>query len=1026
MKILYRLKQNPLRKIHLLLSFYLILFSFNLMAEPVPRLSEEDIDKQLTAVENKREVTAIAFSSDGKLLAYGAEDNQVRLWDTYSGRLLKTFEAHTQPITSVAFSQDGLILAASSKDKSIHLWDINSKTLLRTFEVQPDAANVIAFHPEDEILVSSSNKAVKLWDIQSGALHKKVFKWRVHKMGAAIFSPDGKMFAIASSDLKIRLWQMPSLKMYKQRLTCTKYQQINTLDFSPNSRLLASGFSHGLVCIWDTQSRQLIKRFSNTVTEKALNTVAFNAEGNQLAYSFYDKIYLWEVGTEKSVALPITEYDSHYITGLDFNPSYAQANILAYASSDGGVYLWDIQNNKRFGVFAANAEGKWLSCLAQQCLCSGEPCVQKAAPVVTSEPELATVPKKTPEEPSPPISENEPEEAPIPEVKAEAEVSPTPEIVAPEVSPKPEIIAVEAAPKPEIIAPQVDVSPTPEKVVPQTETASTQDIEIIESESGVLPYLLMGMILIGMAIVLFYRAFICKKNAALLTIPLLQLPQTYALLKRFRCLNQVLTKNEVSEKSIEQAIAFLKMGATEQTEILAKRFGAKDWENMTSECFKVYLPDNFPLNLASCLLYFPDREVKQLPTPILQKGVVITLNSAQLQVLRPYGEDTSNLWLVPHHVDLTNWLLSPNPLESFTRVLAEQVKLRQISPYQTHSGVNKNAIFFGRTQILDRIINREPANYLVIGGRQIGKSSLLKYLVRHYQNDPQVECHYMTLHGDTLQEQFAVTLGLPSESDLNEILKHLFEGPSGQRRLFLIDQADQFIESDMKQGYRVLNHFRSLSEAGQCYFILAGFWALYYSSVLDSHSPLKNFGEAITLAELETEASYDLAIKPMKTMHLRYKSDDLIEMLLTATGRRANLIALVCNEMLKGLKTHQRVLEKEEVEQALNSEAVRDALKGWSQLSVNDEENRLDRIIVYSTIKQGDFQLDALMHSLEKQDCIYSVEQVIQSLDRLALSFVIQRDSAGMYTYSVPLFREMLLEDDIDELLRWALKEEIF
>jgi len=67
---------------------------------------------------------------------------------------------------------------------------------------------------------------------------------------------------------------------------------------------------------------------------------------------------------------------------------------------------------------------------------------------------------------------------------------------------------------------------------------------------------------------------------------------------------------------------------------------------------------------------------------------------------------------------------------TLANLLASQLTLTQLSPYQLGGGVNREAIFFGRQEIIAHIINRDPANYLVVGGRQLGKSSLLKALGR--------------------------------------------------------------------------------------------------------------------------------------------------------------------------------------------------------------------------------------------------------------------------------------------------------
>jgi hypothetical protein len=287
----------------------------------------------------------------------------------------------------------------------------------------------------------------------------------------------------------------------------------------------------------------------------------------------------------------------------------------------------------------------------------------------------------------------------------------------------------------------------------------------------------------------------------------------------------------------------------------------------------------------------------------------------------------------------------------------------------------------------------------------------------------------LTLHSDTLQGQLATTLDLPSHSDLDSVLTRLAEIAAKQQQLLLIDQADHFIQAEMKSGYHTLNHFRSLSEEGYCHFILAGFWDVYEASVLDNQSPLKNFGESITIAELEADACRDLAIKPMQIMGLRYESDILVEKLLTETGQRASLIATVCNELLKNIGDNQRVFKDEDIVKALNSNTVQEALRGWQATSSgddadNEQANRLERIIIYATIKQGEFHSVELRELLKELGCTFTAEQIKHSLERLVLNFVIKRKSQGLFVYCVPLFRRGLLEDeDVDDLLRWELKD---
>jgi hypothetical protein len=204
------------------------------------------------------------------------------------------------------------------------------------------------------------------------------------------------------------------------------------------------------------------------------------------------------------------------------------------------------------------------------------------------------------------------------------------------------------------------------------------------------------------------------------------------------------------------------------------------------------------------------------------------------------------------------------------------------------------------------------------------------------------------------------------------------------------------------------------------YFIFAGFWDLYHAVTFDYHSPLKNFGETLFIEALEAEACRELATKPMDMLNIHYESDELVENLVHETGRRANLVAVTCNEILNKLDMTDRLIRRQHLE-ATFDHVVYTALGGWEQLTLDEETNRLDRIIVYSTIGKETFTLPALIKILESHGCGYDPEQVKQSLARLELAFILKREKQN-YTYRVPLFIKMVLEQDPAVLLAGELK----
>jgi hypothetical protein len=253
----------------------------------------------------------------------------------------------------------------------------------------------------------------------------------------------------------------------------------------------------------------------------------------------------------------------------------------------------------------------------------------------------------------------------------------------------------------------------------------------------------------------------------------------------------------------------------------------------------------------------------------------------------------------------------------------------------------------------------------------------------------------------------AAKLSLAPGSGIDAVLQHLHQPHDSGHRLILIDEADLWLEREQADGYPTLHAFRNLSEQGLAYFVFAGFWSLYFAASQDYQSPLKNFGASHVIGALEPAACREMVTKPMAALNIRFEDDALIEQLIAATGGRANLVAITCNAILKGLDPGSRVITAADLNRGLADPDLREALGGWGQLGDDAAASRLDQAIVYAMVDSDGFSRGELMDRLDAVGLAFQPEQLQQSLLRLDLAFILGEQD-GCFSYRVPLFRDMI------------------
>src|SRR5919199_1843200 len=204
-------------------------------------------------------VQAVAIAADGKRTISASYDKTLKIWDTDTGRELRTLTGHTGPVRGVAIAPDGLTAISASDDNTLKIWDIETGSELQTLTGHTNSVRGVAIAPDGITAISASDdNTLKIWDLASGTELRTLTDTGYGR--AVAMAPDG--------DLAMSVPQLNTLKIWdtetgRELQTLTEDSSfVSAVAIAPDGKRVVSASWDHTLRIWALASGKEIASFT--------------------------------------------------------------------------------------------------------------------------------------------------------------------------------------------------------------------------------------------------------------------------------------------------------------------------------------------------------------------------------------------------------------------------------------------------------------------------------------------------------------------------------------------------------------------------------------------------------------------------------------------------------------------------------------------------------------------------------------------------------------------------------------------
>jgi WD40 repeat protein/tetratricopeptide (TPR) repeat protein len=325
---------------------------------------------QRRVIPHENAVHAVAYSPDGKIV-FTASGGAVRRLDALTGEPIGKDLVQPGEILCFAISPDGRRIATGSIQKEVRIWDLEREALVVPPIPQPDEVNTVAFSPDGSRLAVGTGyrdvtgaSSARVWDVASG----KAISPPLPHMGAIrgiIFQEGGSRIITGAQDGMLRTFEVSSGRLVREPHKFPA--EITAMAPSVDNFLLAIGCSNGDAHVCSAPGGEFLGPTLHHPT--LVRAIAFSPDQGLVVTGCHDSFArLWEWRPGDLVGGPLLH--ENYVYSVAFSPD---GHSLITGSLDGKARVWDLPLGSRKGMPLIRSDATLALANLDRSMVSGRP-----------------------------------------------------------------------------------------------------------------------------------------------------------------------------------------------------------------------------------------------------------------------------------------------------------------------------------------------------------------------------------------------------------------------------------------------------------------------------------------------------------------------------------------------------------------------------------------------------------------------------------------------------------------------------